>query len=77
MRKFADKVIAAAPPAKGGKGAAEAEIKQALDAATAALDAGDLNRAAQIFGMVLQHAPDNVAGDPRHGKALPQGRRAR
>jgi putative thioredoxin len=60
VRKFADKVIAGAPPAKGGKGAAEAEIKQALEAATAALEARDLNRAAQIFGMVLQHAPDNV-----------------
>ena len=60
VRKFADKVIAAAPPAKGGKGAAEAEIKKALEAATAALDTGDLNRAAQVFGMVLQHAPDNV-----------------
>ena len=78
VRKFADKVIAAAPPAKNGKAAADEEIKQALDGcATEALDAGDLNRAAQIFGMVLQHAPDNVAGDARHGKALSQGRPAR
>jgi putative thioredoxin len=61
VRKFADRVIAAAPPAKGGKGAADEEIKQALAAANQALDAGDLNRAAQIFGMVLTHAPDNVA----------------
>ena len=61
VRKFADKVIAGAPPAQAGKGAAEEEIKQALTAANQSLDAGDLNRAAQIFGMVLQHAPDNVA----------------
>jgi putative thioredoxin len=60
VRKFADRVIAAAPPAKGGNAAAGEEIKQALTAATQALEAGDLNRAAQIFGMVLQHAPDNV-----------------
>ena len=60
VRKFADKVIAAAPPAKNGKAAADEEIKEALTAATEALDAGDLNRAAQVFGMVLQHAPENV-----------------
>jgi putative thioredoxin len=61
VRKFADRVISAAPPAKGGKSENEEQIKQALAAATQALDAGDLNRAAQIFGMVLTHAPDNVA----------------
>jgi putative thioredoxin len=60
VRKFADKVIAAAPPAKGGNGPAEAEIKQAITAGNQALDAGDLNRAAQIFGMVLGHAPETV-----------------
>jgi putative thioredoxin len=46
VRKFAEKVIAAAPPAKNGKAAADEEIKQALAAGAQALDAGDLNRAA-------------------------------
>lgn len=60
VRKFAEKVIAAAPPAKNGAAAGEEEIKQALAAADAALSAGDLNRAAQVFGLILTHAPENV-----------------
>jgi len=60
VRKFADKVIAAAPPAKTGKAAAGEEIKAALAAGAQSLEAGDLNRAAQIFGMVLTRVPDNV-----------------
>lgn len=61
VRKFAERVIAAAPPAKGGPGAAEAEIKQALEAAAKALDSDDLNGAAQIYGLVLTHAPGHAA----------------
>src|SRR5690606_23790891 len=60
VRKFAEKVIAAAPAAGPQPGSAEAEIEAALAAAGKALAAGDLNRAAQIYGAVLQHAPDNV-----------------
>jgi len=60
VRKFAEKVIAAAPAAGPQPGSAEAEIEAALAAAGEALAAGDLNRAAQIYGAVLQHAPDNV-----------------
>jgi len=41
-------------------GSIEEEIKNALTAATDALKAGDLGQAAQIFGMVLQHQPENV-----------------
>src|SRR5688500_8527447 len=60
VRRFAEKVIAGAPPPPAQQGSAEEEIKQALAAAGEAFAAGDLNRAAQIFGSVLQHAPDNV-----------------
>jgi putative thioredoxin len=62
VRKFADKVIAAAPPAAAKAGSLEDEIKNALTAAKESLAAGDLPRAAQIFGMVLQHQPDNAEG---------------
>jgi putative thioredoxin len=60
VRKFADKVIAAAGPGKPPAGSLEDEIKAALVSAKEALGAGDLNNAAQIFGMVLQHQPDNA-----------------
>ena len=60
VRKFADKVIAAAGPGQPAAGSIEEEIKAAMTAATEALGAGDLNTAAQIFGMVLQHQPDNA-----------------
>jgi putative thioredoxin len=60
VRKFADKVIAAAPAAKAGAGSPEAELRQALTSAREAIDAGDLNMAAQIFGMVLQRQPENA-----------------
>jgi putative thioredoxin len=61
VRKFADKVIAAAGPGQPPAGSLEEQIKNALDAAKEAATAGDLNRAAQIFGMVLQHQPDHAA----------------
>jgi putative thioredoxin len=60
VRKFADKVIAAAGPGQPQAGSIEEQIKNALDAAKEAATAGDLNRAAQIFGMVLQNQPENV-----------------
>ncbi|HVY51979.1 MAG TPA: thioredoxin [Devosia sp.] len=60
VRKFADKVIAAAPPGRAPAGSLEGQIADALKAAREALDAGDLNSAAQIFGMVLQHQADNA-----------------
>jgi putative thioredoxin len=61
VRRFADKVIAAAPPAHGAVPSLEDEIKDALAAAEQALTGGDLSRASQIYGMVLQHAPENAA----------------
>ena len=61
VRRFADKVIAAAPAGQPAVGSIEEEIKNALAAAGEALAAGDLNQAAQIYGMVLQHQPENAA----------------
>jgi putative thioredoxin len=60
VRKFADKVIAAAPPGKAPAGSIEEQIGDALKAAREGLEAGDLNTAAQIYGMVLQHQPENI-----------------
>jgi putative thioredoxin len=59
VRRFADRVIAAAPPAAPAADSLEAQIEEALKVAGEAVAAGDLGQAAQIFGMVLQHAPDN------------------
>lgn len=61
LRRFADKVIAGAPAAGPAEGSMEAQIAEAVAAAQDALAAGDLGRAAQIFGMVLQHQPDHAA----------------
>jgi putative thioredoxin len=41
--------------------AQEKAIEQALEAATAAREAGDVNQAAQIYQMILQQVPDNAA----------------
>ncbi|WP_137150370.1 co-chaperone YbbN [Devosia sp. FKR38] len=60
VRRFADKVIAAAPPAPPARGSLEDQIADALAAATEAQTAGDLGAAAQIYGMVLQHQPENA-----------------
>jgi putative thioredoxin len=82
VRKFADRVIAAAGPGKPRAGSIEEEIKNALTAAGEGLNAGDLNTAAQIYGMVLQHQPDNAeallgmarvylkAGEPEQARAV-------
>ncbi|MDB5540700.1 MAG: co-chaperone YbbN [Devosia sp.] len=91
VRRFADKVIAAAPAGQPQPGSIEEEIKNALAAAAEALTAGDLNQAAQIYGMVLQHRPENpagiigmskvflAAGEPEQAKAvldtMPEGER--
>lgn len=61
VRRFADKVIAGAPEPQPEEGSMEAQITEAVAAAEEALSAGDLARAAQIFGMVIQHQPDHVA----------------
>ena len=82
VRKFADRVIAAAGPGKPRAGSIEDEIKNALAAAKQGLETGDLNTAAQIYGMVLQHQPENAeallgmarvylkAGEPDQAQAV-------
>ena len=59
VRRFAEKVISGAPAGQPAPGSIEEEIKNAVEAAQEALKVGDLNQAAQIFGMVLQHQPDH------------------
>src|SRR5690606_10612708 len=61
VRRFAEKVIAGAPAPQPAEGSMEAQITEAVAAAEEAVAAGDLGRAAQIFGMVLQHQPDHAA----------------
>ena len=60
VRRFADKVIAAAPAGVPQTGSLEEEIKHALEGAAEALKLGDLNQAAQIYGMILQQKPDHA-----------------
>ena len=82
IRKFADKVIANAPEGRPAAGSLEEQIKEALAGAKQALEASDLNAAAQIYGMVLQHQPENAeaiigmarvylkAGEPQQAQAV-------
>lgn len=82
VRRFADKVISAAPAGQPQAGSIEEEIANALTAAAEALKVGDLNQAAQIYGMVLQHQPENApavvgmakvflaAGEPDQARAV-------
>ncbi|MBN9362089.1 MULTISPECIES: co-chaperone YbbN [unclassified Devosia] len=82
VRRFADKVISAAPAGQPQAGSIEEEIANALTAAGEALTVGDLNQAAQIYGMVLQHQPENApaivgmakvflaAGEPDQAQAV-------
>ena len=60
VRRFADRVIAGAPAPQPAEDSLEAQIAAAVEAAELALTEGDLGRAAQIFGMVLQQQPDHV-----------------
>jgi putative thioredoxin len=60
VRRFAEKVIAGAPAGKPATGSIDEQIAEAIAAADDALSAGDLNQAAQIYGMVLQHKTDHL-----------------
>ncbi|MDB5561000.1 MAG: co-chaperone YbbN [Hyphomicrobiales bacterium] len=60
VRKFADKVLANAPKGEGPQDSMDEQIASALAAADEALKQGDLSRAAQIYGMVLQHKPEDA-----------------
>jgi putative thioredoxin len=61
VRKFADRVIAAAPPGAPKAGSQEEEIKQLMTAAEEAFATGDLGRAIDLFAHVLQHEQENAA----------------
>lgn len=60
VRRFAAKVVAEAPPAAPQPGSMEEQVAGAIAAADEALAAGDLARAAQIYGMVVEHVPDHA-----------------
>ena len=60
VRRFADKVISGAPAGQPQADSLESQIADALKAAEAATAAGELGQAAQIYGMILQHVPDNA-----------------
>jgi putative thioredoxin len=60
VRKFADKVIASAPAGIAPAGSLDAEIAAAVKAAGEAVTMGDLNQAAQLYGMVLQQQGDHA-----------------
>ncbi len=75
IRQFIDKL-----GGTGGAGDEQAEIDAALEEAQTLLDAGDINSAGQLFGAVLQHAPENpraVAGIARCMIEAGQHERAR
>jgi putative thioredoxin len=61
VRKFADRVITAAPPGKPRAGSPEEEIKNVLAAAGEALAAGDLGGAVDLYARVLERDQANVA----------------
>ncbi len=74
IRQFIDKVV------KEGGGNGAPDIDAILAEGRAALDAGDVNMAAQIFGSVLQEQPDNaraMAGMAECMIAAGQKKRAR
>jgi putative thioredoxin len=60
VRRFADRVIAAAPAGAPAADSLEGQIAEALKAAQEAGAAGELGQAAQIYGMILQHVPDHA-----------------
>lgn len=59
VRRFADRVIAAAPPGVPAAGSPEEQIAEALKAGDDAFASGDLNAAIGIYGQVQQVAPEN------------------
>jgi Thioredoxin domain-containing protein len=60
VRRFAEKVIAGAPAGAPQADSLEAQVAEALKIAEAAIEAGELGQAAQIYGQILQHVPDSA-----------------
>ncbi|HHY48680.1 MAG TPA: thioredoxin [Alphaproteobacteria bacterium] len=61
VRRFAENVIAKAPPGRPRPGSPEEEIKTLLTAAGESFAAGDLGQAIDLYARVLQRAPENTA----------------
>ena len=60
VRRFAEKVIAAAGAPQPQGDSLEAQVAEALKMADTARDAGELGQAAQIYGMILERMPDHA-----------------
>ena len=60
VRRFADKVIAAAPAPGPRPGSPEEEIAALMAAASTAFEAGDLARAVDLYAHALERKPDNT-----------------
>jgi putative thioredoxin len=60
VRRFADRVIAAAPAAAPQPGSPEEEIKQLLEAANQSLASGDLGGAVNFYAQVLERDEKHV-----------------
>jgi putative thioredoxin len=61
VRRFAEKVIAAAPEPAPAEGSMEEQVAAAMTAGDEALAANDLGRAAEIYGMVAHNVPGHAA----------------
>lgn len=57
IRRFIDKILAAAGPGKAGT---EPDLSKAFDAAQEAMDKGDFGAAEQIYAMILQNQPESL-----------------
>jgi putative thioredoxin len=60
VRKFAERVIAAAGAGQPAADSLEGQIAEVMQVAAQAVATGDVSQAAQIYGMVLQHVPDHA-----------------
>ena len=67
LKAFIDRLLAAVPPAPGDP---EEEVKAMIAAATAALDEGAFEDAAEMFGALAQEFPDRVEIVAGYARAL-------
>ena len=67
VKAFVDRLLAAVPPAPGDP---EAEVKEIIAAANAALDEGAAAEAAEMFGHLAQEFPDRVEVIAGYARAL-------
>ena len=67
VKAFVDRLLAAVPPAPGDP---EAEVREIIAAANAALDEGAAAEAAEMFGHLAQEFPDRVEVIAGYARAL-------